>query len=66
MRGLLKHLITRLYFPDDPLQATDFTLNLIPADRRGTLIAKASPTNPASLEWNIHLQGPHETVFFDS
>jgi len=66
MRGLLKHLVTRLYFPDDPLHSTDFALNLIPSDRRGTLIAKVSSSNPAYLEWNIYLQGPNETVFFDS
>jgi protocatechuate 3,4-dioxygenase alpha subunit len=66
MRGLLKHLVTRLYFPDDPLHATDFALNLIEHGRRTTLIAQKSGTNSASLEWNIHLQGPNETVFFDS
>jgi protocatechuate 3,4-dioxygenase alpha subunit len=65
MRGLLKHLVTRIYFPDDPLHSTDFALNLIEPNRRGTLIAKSSSSNPASLGWNIHLQGPNETIFFD-
>jgi protocatechuate 3,4-dioxygenase, alpha subunit len=63
MRGLLKHLTTRLYFPDEPANALDPILNLLPADRRPTLVAKA--TGPSTLEWNIHLQGQNETVFFD-
>jgi protocatechuate 3,4-dioxygenase alpha subunit len=63
MRGLLKHLVTRLYFPDEPSNLDDPILNLVPADRQPTLIAKA--TGPGTLEWNIHLQGEDETVFFD-
>jgi protocatechuate 3,4-dioxygenase alpha subunit len=63
MRGLLKHLVTRLYFPDEPANADDPVLNLVPAERRPTLIAKTR--GPGDLEWDIHLQGPAETVFFD-
>jgi protocatechuate 3,4-dioxygenase alpha subunit len=63
MRGLLKHLTTRLYFPDEPANALDPILNLVSADRRPTLVAKAK--EPGMLEWNIHLQGQDETVFFD-
>jgi protocatechuate 3,4-dioxygenase alpha subunit len=63
MRGLLKHLVTRLYFPDEPGNLDDPVLNLVPSDRRPTLIARA--TGPGTLEWNVHLQGPDETVFFD-
>ncbi len=33
--------------------------------RRSTLIAKRSATAPAKFEWDIVLQGPNETVFFD-
>ena len=33
MRGLLKHLVTRVYFPDDPANAEDAVLALVPADR---------------------------------
>ena len=65
MRGLLKHLITRVYFPDDPANAEDAVLKLVPADRRATLIARRSPTDTGTLEWNIVLQGKDETVFFD-
>ena len=65
MRGILKHLITRIYFPDDPANAEDPVLKLVPTDRRETLIAKRTGGNKAALEWNISLQGKSETVFFD-
>ena len=63
MRGLLKHLMTRIYFPADAANGADPVLNLVPAARRATLIAATSAEG--SLQWNVHLQGPHETVFFD-
>ena len=63
MRGLLKHLMTRIYFPDDAANADDPVLSLVPAARRATLIAPKSAGT--ALQWNVHLQGPHETVFFD-
>jgi protocatechuate 3,4-dioxygenase alpha subunit len=62
MRGLLIHLVTRIYFPDDIANATDPVLNLVPAARWPTLIAKPSGD---ALEWNVILQGENETVFFD-
>ncbi len=69
MRGLLKHLVTRVYLPgDDALLAADPVLQLVPAARRATLIARAAnaETAPAAeLHWDVHLQGPDETVFFD-
>lgn len=63
MRGMLKHLATRIYFPDDPANAEDPVLKLVPAARRATLIARRK--GKGTLEWNIILQGKHETVFFD-
>lgn len=63
-RGLLRRLITRIYFPDDPANAEDFALNLVDAARRETLIAKKG-SREGLLEWNLVLQGPQETVFFD-
>jgi protocatechuate 3,4-dioxygenase alpha subunit len=62
MRGLLSHLLTRVYFPDEPRNASDPVLQLVPADRRATLIAMPSAEG---LEWNVILQGDNETVFFD-
>jgi protocatechuate 3,4-dioxygenase alpha subunit len=63
MRGLLKQLQTRIYFPDDPANADDPVLNLVPAERRGTLLAKRKADG--EFEWNVVLQGKNETVFFD-
>ena len=66
-RGLLKRLVTRIYFPDEPLNAHDPVLNsLRDAARRATLIArpaggKAEPV----LHFDLVLQGDNETVFFD-
>jgi protocatechuate 3,4-dioxygenase alpha subunit len=63
MRGLLKQLLTRMYFPDDAANGDDPVLNLVPAERRATLIAKQRADG--ALEWNVVLQGKNETVFFD-
>ena len=61
-RGLMKRLATRLYFPDEPLNAEDRALGLVPPARRATLVARR---NGSGLEWDVRLQGPHETVFFE-
>ena len=65
MRGLLRRLITRIYFPDEPANAEDFALNLVEPSRRATLIAQRSTDRGDLREWNVVLQGPNETVFFD-
>ena len=65
MRGLLTRLITRIYFPDESLNASDHVLNLVEPLRRPTLIAKCVGGAPGVLEWNVVLQGADETVFFD-
>jgi protocatechuate 3,4-dioxygenase alpha subunit len=65
MRGLLKHLVTRVYFPEEPLNASDPVLQLVPESRRETLVAHQASQNQSTLEWNVCLQGEHETVFFD-
>lgn len=60
-RGLLHRLQTRAYLPvDDAVAATDPFLSSVPADRRGTLVARA---DPQGLVFDIHLQGSDETVF---
>jgi len=65
MRGLLRRLVTRIYFPDEPANAGEFVLNLVERERRATLIAKKNANQIGTLEWNVILQGPDETVFFD-
>ncbi len=65
-RGLLVHLYTRIYFADEPANASDPVLKLVPADRRDTLIAKKETQGGKSVyRFDIHLQGEGETVFFD-
>ena len=64
-RGLLRRLVSRIYFPNEPSNASDFALARVDPSRKDTLIARQSASNPAHLEWNIVLQGNAETVFFD-
>ena len=68
-RGLLKHLVTRIYFSDETeANEKDPVLHAIEdADRRGTLLAvmRKDGQTPPVYEFDIHLQGPRETVFFD-
>jgi protocatechuate 3,4-dioxygenase alpha subunit len=64
MRGLLRHLMTRMYFPDEPANESDPLLKLVPAERRATLIARAIAGEHGCVEWNVALQGDGETVFF--
>ena len=64
-RGLLKQLITRVYFPGEPANANDPVLKLVPAERQATLIAGRVTGEKGALEWNIIIQGQDETVFFD-
>jgi len=61
-RGLLRHLSTRMYFPDDGANAQDPILRLVPEERCETLIARRGGDG---LVWDIVLQGRNETVFFD-
>jgi protocatechuate 3,4-dioxygenase alpha subunit len=65
-RGLLNHLLTRLYFADDPATADDPLLALVPAARRPTLLAQPFSVDGASMyRFDIVLQGQGETVFFN-
>jgi protocatechuate 3,4-dioxygenase, alpha subunit len=64
-RGLLTRLVTRIYFPEEPLNESDFVLRMVDAGRRGTLMAKPVNGRKELREWNVILQGADETVFFD-
>ena len=64
-RGLLRQVYTRIYFTDDLAQAADPILTLVAADRRSTLLAEPSASEPGLWEFVIRLQGSGETVFFD-
>ena len=67
MRGLLNHAYTRIYFADDAAAlAQDRVLLSVPEARRETLIAQPHQgANGLEYHFDIHMQGPHETVFFD-
>ncbi len=64
-RGMLRQVYTRLYFDDEPGNASDPILNMVPADRRGTLIAHKQPGADNQYRFDIRVQGGDETVFFD-
>jgi protocatechuate 3,4-dioxygenase, alpha subunit len=62
-RGLLDRLFTRAYLPDADLDA-DPLLAGVDAARRATLVCSAeSSSGRTGYRFDIHLQGPHETVF---
>ncbi|WP_299143423.1 protocatechuate 3,4-dioxygenase subunit alpha [uncultured Tateyamaria sp.] len=63
-RGINIGLQTRMYFPDDPSVGDDPWLTRIEHQNRvPTLIAHE--TKPGTYRFDIHLQGPDETIFFD-
>ena len=69
MRGLIKRLATRIYFPEEPANAADGVLAQVPEQRRATLIARPASDRAGVLLWNVVVQGSAdstgETVFFD-
>ena len=66
-RGLLNHAFTRLYFADEPSNADDPVLQLVPTERRATLLARraAAENGVAAYDFKIVLQGAGEMVFFN-
>jgi protocatechuate 3,4-dioxygenase alpha subunit len=63
-RGLLRHLISRVYLEDEAGNAADPVLLEVPAERRATLIARRDAARANAYEWDVVLQGTGETVFF--
>jgi protocatechuate 3,4-dioxygenase, alpha subunit len=65
-RGLLNHLVTRLYFEDEPGNALDPVLQCVPNERRATLLAKREARDTIVVyRFDIILQGADETAFFN-
>jgi protocatechuate 3,4-dioxygenase alpha subunit len=60
-RGLLKPLLTRIYFPDEPANAADPLLAALTEAERAGLIASAQAAG--DLGFDIHLQGDRQTTF---
>jgi protocatechuate 3,4-dioxygenase, alpha subunit len=62
-RGLLKHLVTRMYFPQhDEANSADPVLRMLPEDDRALLTAVAD--GPDRFRFDIRLRGDGETPFF--
>jgi protocatechuate 3,4-dioxygenase, alpha subunit len=62
-RGMLRRVVTRVYFPDDAdAHATDPLLSDVDEARRATLIATATEDG---YRFDVHIQGDDETVFLD-
>jgi len=61
-RGLLNHVVTRMYFDDEPeANTTDPLLAALDAAARGTLIAVQEGDG---YRFDMRLQGADETAFF--
>ena len=60
-RGLLHWVMTRIYFPEDAHEADPVLRGLSEAERK-TLIAVREEDG---YRFDVRLQGPDETVFFD-
>lgn len=59
-RGLLRHQLTRIYFPDEPNE-TDPVYGKLPAPGRETLLAEQED---GALRFDIRMQGDRATIFF--
>ena len=67
MRGMLCHVFTRIYFDDEAeANARDPVLARVEEARRHTLIATRHAAPGGTLyRFDVRMQGPDETVFFD-
>ncbi|HUB51203.1 MAG TPA: protocatechuate 3,4-dioxygenase subunit alpha [Terracidiphilus sp.] len=63
-RGLLRNLVTRIYFDGEPANDADPVLLSLHPERRPTLVAQRVAGRDNAYEWDIVLQGAAETVFF--
>lgn len=64
-RGLLHHLVTRIYFSDEANDADPVLAAIDPA-RRATLVARRDEVSGVvTYHFDVRLQGENETVFFD-
>ena len=62
-RGLLKQIVTRIYFDGEAANKEDPVLDLCGA-RASTLIARHEAAD--AYAWNVSMQGENETVFFEA
>ncbi len=64
-RGVMKHLVTRIYFSGDAGDEECPVLGLVPKTRRATLTAQAGCGRARSLAARDTSERAEETVFFD-
>jgi protocatechuate 3,4-dioxygenase, alpha subunit len=64
-RGLQRHVFTRVHIGPEGDPARVAVPASVPPERRTTLIATRSGSDPNAFEWNVRLRGADETVFFD-
>ena len=60
--GLMRPLVTQMFFPGEAGNDSDPQLSLVPAGRRALLIARPEA---GGLRFDIALGGQHETPFFE-
>lgn len=60
-RGMLRRVVTRVYFPDED-NSSDPLLAALPEDRRATLVADPDEDG---YRFDVRTQGEQETVFLD-
>jgi protocatechuate 3,4-dioxygenase alpha subunit len=66
--GVMRPLVTQLFFPGEPPNDEDPQLSLVSPGRRSRLIAQAwrdpqAPAEALALRFDIALAGPNETPF---
>ena len=60
-RGLLKPVLTRIYFPGEPANAADPLLAALTDEERAGLMGTAA--GDGEIRFDIHLQGDRQTTF---
>jgi protocatechuate 3,4-dioxygenase alpha subunit len=60
-RGLLKPVLTRIYFPGEPANAADPLLAALTDEERAGLVGSAA--GDGEICFDIHLQGDRQTTF---
>jgi protocatechuate 3,4-dioxygenase alpha subunit len=61
MRGILKPVLTRVYFPDEAANASDPVLAGIPEEQRPRLVGEL---DGGTLRFDVRMQGEDQTPFF--
>lgn len=61
-RGMLRRVVTRVYFEDSPENASDPLLSSVDPSRSATLVATR---DEGGYRFDVRLQGADETVFLD-